>query len=151
MSVRVFERLKSIIRSELFEELRENPNSLSSKTSDRLVQELKLNLGQLIAERYQIEKTLEQFAPELGDLDRKAGKALELGREDLAKAALTQKVELQTQLRTTDKQRVSLNAKINALEDILQALSAPDHSDADLKAQLLELDHLLSQIEDPQP
>lgn len=149
MSVRVFERLKKIIVAELFDETPSDHTSLRSISLESEIQDLKLDLGRLIAERYQIEKTVSAPQSDLNDLDDKASKALELGREDLARAALTQKADLRAERNRALTERDELTSKIDALERILQVLSAPDQKGSDLKAKLKELDLLLSQVESP--
>ena len=149
MSVRVFERLKEIIRSELFDEPHQSPSLSRAKTLESVTNELKLDLGRLIAERYHVEKILRSEQPDLSDLDAKASKALELGREDLAKAALSKKVDLRAQRQSLIEDRDDLDAQIDGLERALRSLSAPDQSEAGLRRQLEELDTLLSQMGPP--
>ena len=149
MSVRVFERLKKIIASELFDDVTSDNESLRTVSLDREIQDLKLDLGRLIAERYQIEKTFSTAQSDLNDLDEKASKALELDREDLARAALIKKADLRAKRERALVERDELTSKIDTLERILQVLSEPDRADSKLKDQLLELDRLLAQVERP--
>ena len=144
MGVRFLERLQLIIKSELFDPVENASDHFRPPSIDQLREDLKHELGRLIAEQYTLSKSASQASLEIEGLESKAQRAVELGRDDLAKAALTEKSYLTSEQAQIGSRLDRLDQSIAAIENVLKSLSASNTPPANLKAQLEELNTLLS-------
>ncbi len=145
MGVRLLERLQIIIKSELFDPVEAVSERQNTPRIDQLRDDLKHELGSLLAEQYSVSKSASQLSPKIADLNHKAAQAVELGRDDLAKAALTEKTYLAAEREQIQTRLDRLGQNISGIEAVLKTLTGPSTPTASLKAQLEELNALLSQ------
>ena len=147
MAGRLLDRLKLIIRSELFDVDHVGQDKSRNSAMDETLEDLKSELGQAIAERHNIRKSITTVTTAGEEWDTKANLALEHGREDLAKAALTRKHSLDRELTKLETQSARMSDLIAALEKLIGGMqsSAPDNQA--ISAQLAELDALIARGE----
>jgi phage shock protein A len=100
---------------------------------------LRARLGRAVVERRRVERELAAMAPD--DFSAKAERAIELGREDLARAALARGVARQTRRAEIDAEIAALDREIAVLET---SLGPPPQSEIDaIERRLAELNALL--------
>lgn len=143
MGGNLIERLQKLIKSELFDA----PDTANGRDYPETIEELeavlKSELGVLLAERYNLRKQVAQTQPSIEELAAKAERALELGREDLAKAALTQRGHLNGDAQDLNETLGFVEEKIVAVENMLNALGYGEPGSIDLDVQLEELNAVL--------
>lgn len=143
MPARFVERLKTIVSAEVsaFLDAHEGTSPRDSET-DRQLAMLRADLGARLAEHYRLSKAARTGDGDLADLDQKAAFALEKGREDLAKAALARKLDIQSSHAAARSALSRLEREIDALEGLIALLADPKAAPADLDARLAELERL---------
>ena len=116
-----FSRLRYVIAA--------NVNSLLEKAEDpekllrALIRDMedaaedaRLASADLLAEQTHLQKMKERFAREIAEWDDRAEKSVETNRDDLARAALTAKSEIEQALKSANEESESLDARIVQLE-----------------------------------
>ena len=110
---------------------------------------LRTELGAKLAEHYRLSKSARTGDADLADLDEKAAFALEKGREDLAKAALSKKLDIQARHAAARRALVQLEREIDALEGLIALLADPAAHPGDVEAKLAELERLQREADAP--
>ena len=116
-----FSRLRYVIAA--------NVNSLLEKAEDpekllrALIRDMedaaedaRLASADLLAEQTHLQKMKERFAREIAEWDDRAEKSVETNRDDLARAALKAKSEIEQALKSANEESESLDARIVQLE-----------------------------------
>lgn len=101
---------------------------------------LRTRLGRAIVERRRIDREISKDPR--GELAAKATRAIELGRDDLARAALAGKIALDRRRQEIDAKITSLDSEIAALERAI-GVAAPANQSA-IATRLDELDALIA-------
>lgn len=143
MPARFVDRLKTIVSAEVsaFLDAHESASPRESET-DRQLSMLRADLGAKLAEHFRLSKSARTGDDDLADLDQKAAFALEKGREDLAKAALARKLDIQSSHAAARSALARLEREIDALEGLIDLLADPTAAPADLDTKLAELERL---------
>ncbi len=109
----------------------------------KLADELRAELGSALAEKRRLEREL-QTEETQSALTQKAESVIRLGREDLARAALERKTQLESERRALLSHISLLSERAGELEEILLNLSLSSDN-GNLERKLRELDSLLDQ------
>ncbi|MEM9740489.1 MAG: PspA/IM30 family protein [Pseudomonadota bacterium] len=143
MPARFVDRLKTIVSAEVsaFLDAQEDASQGESDT-ERQRALLRADLGAKLAEHYRLSKSTRRGDEALEDLDQKAAFALEKGREDLAKAALSRKIDIQSGHAAARRALTQLEREIDALEDLIALLADPTSGPGDVESKLAELERL---------
>lgn len=105
----------------------ENPRETldySYEKQRELLQNVRRNIANVVASKKRLELQIVKLRDNLAKLDTQAGEALRQGREDLARAALERKVQIEQQIQEIDRQVQGLQQeqdKLTRVEDRLKA------------------------------
>lgn len=105
----------------------ENPRETldySYEKQRELLQNVRRNIANVVASKKRLELQIVKLRDNLAKLDTQAGEALRQGREDLARAALERKVQIEQQIQEIDQQVQGLQQeqdKLTRVEDRLKA------------------------------
>lgn len=91
---------------------------------DGVIDEVRAELGKVIANKHLAEQRLSEGKARHADLTEKARLAVTEGRDDLAEAAIAQQMDIEAQLPVLEKASVEANAKEKELEGYINALQA---------------------------
>ena len=103
----------------------ENPSEMLDLSYEQMLEQITKVRGALVqiaAARKQLELQEDQFQHTIEHLNQQAAQAVQLGREDLAREALTRKATAQQQIDPMESQRQDLNEQEQKLEQTLDAL-----------------------------
>lgn len=125
----LFARMKLLFRAKADKALdrAEDPRETldySYKKQLELLQKVRRGVADVATSRKRIEVQMSQLAVQSDKLQNQAGKALELGREDLAREALTRKSGLTNQITDLQTQHANLQAEEEKLTLAAQRLQA---------------------------
>lgn len=125
----LFKRMSTIFQAKADKALdkAEDPRETldySYKKQLELLQKVRRGVADVATSRKRVELQANQLNDQVDKLDGQARKALEVGREDLAREALTRKSGLQTQLGDLQTQHAQLQAEEDKLVKASQRLQA---------------------------
>lgn len=144
MAGRLVDRVNRLIRSGLAH-ISEDSSETAARAEKSLVI-VRHRLGQMIVQRRNLARELANPPPEARDLSVKAEMAVRKGREDLARAALSEAERLTTGRQALIDEIASLDADIALLESAIVQLTgqhaATPQENASLQALLTELNRL---------
>ena len=96
----------------------------SLREIERAADDVRSELGQVIAQRHQSERMIERTKTKRDELTERANLAVEQGRDDLAEAALSRCLDLEAQVPVLESSCSELAAKRSELEGYAAALDA---------------------------
>jgi phage shock protein A len=105
----------------------ENPSEMLDLSYEQMLEQITKVRGALVqiaAARKQLELQEDQFAHTVEHLNQQAAQAVQLGREDLAREALSRKAAAQEQVTTLEPQHQQLVEQEQKMTQTLQALQA---------------------------
>jgi len=145
MAGRLVEQVNRLIRSGVASVTGESADpAAQTEHALRLVRD---KLGKLIVERRRLTRQMTDLPQAATDLTQKAELALRQGREDLARAAMTEVANMSAGRAGLGDDIAGLDADIALLEDAIAQLTGtqPRQPDASLNALLAELDRLAAE------
>lgn len=125
----IFNRLSDIINSNISSLLdkAENPEKMIRMVIQEMEEtlvEVRSGTAKVIAEKKTLTRRAEQLKKQANDWEGKAELALSKGREDLAKAALLEKSNINTSVDLTEKDLVKLDETLDKLSVEIEQLQA---------------------------
>jgi len=125
----IFSRLSDIINSNITSLLdkAENPEKMIRMVIQEMEEtlvEVRSGTAKVIAEKKTLMRRAEQLKKQAGDWETKAELALSKGRDDLAKAALLEKSNLNTSVEITEKDLEKLDQTLDKLSSEIEQLQA---------------------------
>ena len=105
----------------------ENPNEMLDLSYEQMLEQITKVRGALVqiaAARKQLELQEDQFAHTVEHLDQQAAQAVQLGRDDLAREALSRKAAAQEQVAALEPQHQQLLDQEHKMTETLQALQS---------------------------
>lgn len=123
----IFKRMSNMVKAKVNSTLDdiENPIELLDqkiKDMEEQLNKAKLNAAQVIGNAKAIEKKLLEAEEEVTDYDLKVKLALSKGNEDLAKRALTKKIEADKKVVTLKESSKQANSQSDTLKDSIRTL-----------------------------
>ncbi|NIM70735.1 MAG: hypothetical protein GTN86_08920 [Xanthomonadales bacterium] len=124
-----FSRIRYVIAANLnaLIEKAEDPEKLLRaliREMEDASEDARLAAADLLAEQQQTDRTADRLRTELAEWEERAEKAVAVGREDLARAALRAKQELNEQLQARQDEQALLQERIARLEQDMTTLKA---------------------------
>jgi phage shock protein A len=125
----IFSRLSDIINANINSLLdsAENPEKmirLVIQEMEETLVEVRTNSAKIIAEKKELQRRQDRLAKQSSDWQNKAELAISKGREDLAKAALVQKAEVNEAIAITEEELTRLEDTLDKLEEEIEQLQA---------------------------
>ena len=125
----IFNRLSDIINSNISSLLdkAENPEKMIRMVIQEMEEtlvEVRSGTAKVIAEKKTLSRRAEQLKKQAQDWEGKAELALSKGREDLAKAALLEKSNINSSVTITEKDLLKLDETLNKLSTEIEQLQA---------------------------
>ena len=125
----IFNRLSDIINSNISSLLdkAENPEKMIRMVIQEMEEtlvEVRSGTAKVIAEKKTLSRRAEQLKKQAQDWESKAELALSKGREDLAKAALMEKSNINSSVEITEKDLLKLDETLDKLSVEIEALQA---------------------------
>ncbi len=125
----IFSRLSDIINSNISALLdkAENPEKMIRMVIQEMEEtlvEVRSGTAKVIAEKKTLSRRAEQLRKQATDWERKAELALTKGREDLAKAALLEKANIQASIEITENDLAKLDETLDKLSSEIEQLQA---------------------------
>ena len=125
----IFNRLSDIINSNISSLLdkAENPEKMIRMVIQEMEEtlvEVRSGTAKVIAEKKTLSRRADQLKKQAADWESKAELALSKGREDLAKAALLEKSNINSSVEITEKDLTKLDATLDKLSVEIEALQA---------------------------
>jgi len=125
----IFSRLSDIINSNISALLdkAENPEKMIRMVIQEMEEtlvEVRSGTAKVIAERKTLSRRAEQLRKQATDWESKAELALTKGREDLAKAALLEKANIQASIEITENDLAKLDETLDKLSSEIEQLQA---------------------------
>jgi phage shock protein A len=125
----IFNRLSDIINSNISSLLdkAENPEKMIRMVIQEMEEtlvEVRSGTAKVIAEKKTLTRRAEQLRKQAGDWESKAELALSKGREDLAKAALLEKSNINASVEITEKDLLKLDETLDKLSVEIEQLQA---------------------------
>lgn len=146
ISNRAIERLQMTIRRRLADFLDLAPGGDAASQAEKRVElqidELRLRLGKALAVRRRIER--DQAGARAAGLQEKAEFAIKRGRDDLARAAVRRKLELERRNLEFEQELAALDEEAAGLEASLQSVSGGGANSL-MSAKLRELEALVEE------
>jgi len=106
--------------------------------------EIEHRLGRIAAEKYTLNKEKKKISVELNGFSEKSEFAVEIGRDDLAKAALSLKAHYKQELNAIERRVSILNTEADELADLVSKLGDKPEIDASIFRKVEELEHLIN-------
>lgn len=148
----IFSRFNDIVNSNInaMLERAENPRKIIrlviQEMEDTLV-EVRTNAARTIADQKTLKRRLERLRWELGEWEKRAELALQKGREDLARAALTEMTALQKVIQALERDAEDIEEQRQQLgNDITRLQAKLDEAKARKKALLMREDTVKSRM-----
>ena len=125
----IFSRLSDIINSNISALLdkAENPEKMIRMVIQEMEEtlvEVRSGTAKVIAEKKTLSRRAEQLCKQATDWESKAELALTKGREDLAKAALLEKANIQASIEITENDLAKLDETLDKLSSEIEQLQA---------------------------
>lgn len=118
----IFSRISEIVNSNINAMLdkAENPEKMVklmiTEMEDTLI-EIKSAAAEVVAERIRVERAAKQQRDKVTEWENKAGLALQKGREDLAREAVEQKLDYQSQAESLEAKQAELEKMVAQYQD----------------------------------
>jgi len=118
----IFSRISEIVNSNINAMLdkAENPEKMVklmiTEMEDTLI-EIKSAAAEVVAERIRVERAAKQQREKVTEWENKAGLALQKGREDLAREAVEQKLDYQSQAESLEAKQAELEKMVAQYQD----------------------------------
>lgn len=129
------ERLKSGLMESLSELLVDAPSDLKLSFEGKVLNQL----GRAVAERYRLQKTLDQLPDLATEFTRDAERAIDAGDDNQAKTILHRKAEAMQARGKIEAGLADLTREISTLEALLGMIQVDDASPEDVLARLEKL------------
>lgn len=110
----------------------------------KAIQEIRDRLGSIAAEKYNLDKERREAIKVIADLSEKAEFAVEIGRDDLAKAALSLKAKLNQNNDALARRLDLLDREVKDLRALIDLMDNAQEIDAKAVERLEELDKLIA-------